>query len=973
MRPFICLLILTASCACAQQVKPLPRGFTITTPRLSATVVDGVIVGLRDIKTGEVHGDPATADLSMPRGLGHMAGNVQAMETLHSPWGNQQMNQDVPPGTQFPTMHFPSPEGKFASQPIKGGVRATWTGLTNGTQQFPQESLTVECTVASDGQLLYSAKGSSDTAGVYGVQVPLANLHPDHRFYVASFGGVMYDNTGRPGLITLGGSPFWEASLIAAEGTRGSLCVWTEDPTFRPNFCFLNWSGKSFSAAIEALNLMPFEQHKQANSVTWHLDVFPGGWVEAMTPYKQWYAKSFEKEMQTRAETKWADKVRVIVDHMPGGESAYRMLAASFDPETVLLHNWNARAPQFDHELPDWTPREGYVDSVKLAHKHGFHTMAYVNTYCVNYNSPVFKRDNIRDFGLLRSYRGIYKYPEKPLTWDEIKQDQLLYLDPLPARWRKYHTDMMLTWKSETGTDANYEDVGGTAGDFGNGVVDGISGAQGGTEQFRELLRRNPEVPMASEYAPEHMAFAVRWPLRYQQVWGNEATRVWWMQHQRPVSAYIHGPGARAWVPIINAESDFNQHVVVGCSDALGGMAQLAGTEAYLQATAGMGYHMRTRAQLFASRQLAPVFPKERWKPELACLYEDPEGRRYEYTVSPNVQQMSGPAGLEYQRITGLNQFETPLTLPGWPAAAEGKLLGLNPDIRYALVRGGHDRTQVQVVALPPGVRISRYEANPLRTVLVLQPVDDSGPRSGKISLQTNTKFSALLINDTPVQLPAVPENAKRSDVTEYTVDFPAYLTFIEKGAPRVKLEEPLGDGLERGRFISMASGLERGGEYVIPHRVDPQIPGETRRQFLFLNSGSDCEVALDYLAVVPGKDTALRVAVRNNQTKYGNGGIARVYVNGREVHALDLGPKPNPDWQEGMDAYAKNLWDTDIHLWQVPLGHLAGQPVAITIASDAKSSNNADSLWWTRPWLVSDAEQKPIFLRMTADGAVAE
>jgi len=619
--------------ASAQSVETVDRGFSISTPRLRATVVDGVIVGLTDLRSGEVHADLATGDLCMPRGLGHMAGNVPVMEALHCPWGNAQLDQDIPPGQAFPTMHFPSPESQFSREPVEGGIRATWTGLTNGETQFPDESLTVECRVDASGQLLYRASAQSNRPGVYGVQVPLANLHPDHAFYVASFGGVTYDKTNRPGLITLGGAPFWEASVIAAEGKQGSLCVWVQDPTFRPNFCFLNWSGKSFSAAIEHLNLMPYEPQTQTGSVTWHLDVFPGGWVDAMAPYKRWYAEAFAPEMKVRAGTAWADKIRVVVDHVSGGEETYRELAGSFDPETVLLHNWNARAPEFDHELPDWTPRAGYADSVKLAHRHGFHTMAYVNTYCVNYGSPVFARDGVQGFGLLRCHGSISGYREQPLTWANVKQDQLLYLDPLSAGWRKYHTDTMLRWREETGCDANYEDVGGTAGDFGNGVVDGLSGAQGGTEQFRELLARNPEVPMASEYAPEHMAFAVRWPLRYQQVWGNEATRVWWMEHQRPVSAYIHGPGARPWVPVIQAEDDFSRHVVVACSDALGGLAQIAGTRADLRATGGMGYHMRTRAQLFAGRQLAPVFPEERWEQGIACLYEDRDGRSYRYRV----------------------------------------------------------------------------------------------------------------------------------------------------------------------------------------------------------------------------------------------------------------------------------------------------------------------------------------------------
>lgn len=962
-------LALGVCSARAQLVTVIDRGFEISTPRLSATVIDGVIVGLSDSRTGEVHADRATDDLSMPRGVGHMAGNVAAMQTLHCPWGNAQLGQDIPPGQAFPTMHFPSPEGTFSCEQIPGGLKATWTGLSNGEQQFPEESLTVECRVDESGQLLYRAGAKSDTAGVYGVQVPLANLHPEHAFYVASFGGVMYDKTNRPGLITLGGAPFWEASAIAAEGREGSLCVWVEDPTFRPNFCFLNWSGRSFSAAIEHLNLMPYEAHTGTESITWHLDVFPGGWVDAMTPYRNWYAEAFAPEMEIRAATTWADKIRVIVDHMSGGEEAYRELAANFDPETVLLHNWNARAPEFDRELPDWTPRAGFADSVTLAHRHGFRTMAYVNTYCINYRSPAFIRDGVQDFALLRSHGSISGYREQPLTWEDIKQDQLLYLDPLSAGWRRYHTEMMLKWREETGCDANYEDVGGTAGDFGSGVIDGLSGAQGGTQQFRELLTRNPEVPMASEYAPEHMAFAVRWPLRYQQVWGNEATRVWWMEHQRPISAYIHGPQARAWVPVIQAESDFARHVVAACSDALGGVAQIAGTKADLGAVAGMGYHMRTRAQLFAGRGLTPVFPKERWGSGVACLYEDREGRRYRYTVSPTMQELTAPDGVFYQRITGVNQVQTPLTLPGWPAAAEGKLLGLNPAIRYALCRGGHDRTKVQVLNLPEGIRIRRYESNALRTVLALEPVDETGPRSGQVALRTEGKFHTLLLNDAPAALPAVPEGAGRSEVAEYAVEFPAYLTFFEKSAPGVPIGQALGDGLERGRYIAMESGLERGGEFVIPFRANWPVPGDREETFLFLNWGSECEVTLDYVALVPDAETSVEVFVRNRQRRYGNGGIARLYINGRETYAVDLGPRPNPDFTEGMDPAEKTLWDTDVHGWRVPLGHLAGQPVAITIATDAKGSNNSDELWWTRPRLVHDAGQEPQVLHMGEGG----
>ena len=112
MRKLYLLLVLLltvslAHAAPAAKVTLGDRSFTIVTPRLQATFQDGMIVALKDLRSGEVHADAATGEVRMPSGLGHLTGDAKAMETLHSPWGNQQMNQDLPPGQAFPTMHRP--------------------------------------------------------------------------------------------------------------------------------------------------------------------------------------------------------------------------------------------------------------------------------------------------------------------------------------------------------------------------------------------------------------------------------------------------------------------------------------------------------------------------------------------------------------------------------------------------------------------------------------------------------------------------------------------------------------------------------------------------------------------------------------------------------------------------------------------------------------------------------------------------
>lgn len=970
------LLLVSAVCPTrgqALRVEQDGRRFVVTTGRLKAVLEDGCITGLTNVQTGEVHADPDAADLRIPFGMGHLTGAAETVAKLHIPWGTRSMNQEIKAGTSYPTMHHPHAGSALSSQRTEQGVAVTWRGLANGIATFPDETLTVTLAVDGEGgELLLRADVASPEPGVYGVQVPVANLAAVHRIYVPSFGGVMYDRDMRAGLTTLGGTPFWEAPVIAAEGEKGSLCLWTEDRELHPNFCFLNWSGETFSAAIEHLNLMPFEPHRHTQSVTWRLDVFGGGWVDAMTPYRTWYATAFEPEFRIRNAVTWADRIQIIVDHFDKGDpAAYRALANLFDPDTVVLHDWNARAPDFDHDLPDWTPRPGYVERVQALQALGFKTMAYVNTYCVNLNSPVFVRDRIADFGLTRKMRGLYSYTASSPSFETARDGQLLYLDPLSARWRKYHTDMMIQWRGETGTDANYEDVGGATGDFGNGVVDGRFGAQGGVEQFRELLRRNPAVPMASEYAPDAIAFAVRWPLRFQQVWGNDKTREFWMTHQRPVSAYIHGPLQRPWVPIIRAESNFLRHVVVACSDALGGLAQFSGDRRSLEANQGILVHMKWRAQLFSRRQLQPYFTPARREPDLACLYQDRDGGIYRYYAGRHVQKMIGPDGRElYSRVTGLNRVETSLNLPGWPAFGEGCVIGLNPAVRYALVPGTPDRTSVRVSALPDRTRITRFYETPKATVLCLARPDDDALAEGEVGLTVLATFATLLRNGVTAELPTREQGQTEPASRSYRTAFPVSFVFLKASPQTLKHGEYAGDGHETGRYIVVDSGLDRGGEYVPQHRAGFGVPGQDKPvPFTSINYGSDAEVVIDYLVRVPDQQSSLRVFLQNRQSKYGNGTIARLYVNGVAVREHDFGPTPNPDWEEGMPKEKKLLWDTSFHRWTVPLGHAAQQPVLVSLATDSKASNNADNQWWSRPTFVKDPAQEPEYARLADDG----
>lgn len=940
----IALVCVTAlPCMCAEvSVREHPDGFTLTGPRLELTVRQGIITGARSLLTGETHADPATADLGIPAGMGHFVPDREAAMTLHMPWGSKEMGQD-PPADAFPSQHRPHERSAFELQRTDGGALATWTDLSNGDRQFPDEKLSVKVWVDEAGETLVQAWGESPEGGVYGVQVPLANLHPDHRVYSASFGGMMYERTMQPALRTLGGAPFIEAPVLAMEGREGTLGLWTEDERFNPWFCCINWSGTSWAVALEHLNLMPFEPHRTTESVVWHLDAFEGGWVDAMTPYRDWYRELFAGEFAIRDSVEWANRIQVIVDSVTEDNETYDALAATFDPETILIHEWNAREPSFSGELPMMEPKPHYPAQVALAHEYGFRTMAYCNSYCAEKGCPAYIESNLEEVALVRRYRGFSRYDRGPLTWDSYEDGQLVYTDPLAPGWRADHIARMKQWRRDTGTDANYEDTAGACGDYGNGVVDGLQAAEGTVALFRELLQAQPDVAMASEYGPSPMAFATKWPLHFQQVWGNDASRTFWLSHMRPVTAYLFGN--RSWTPNIRAESNFLHHVILGCSDALGGIAQFPGNLKSLGATRGALVQMRQRAQLFSARQLQPTFPTGIWEPDLACVYTDDAGREYRYYADGQVHRMVGPDGNAiYERVTGVTRFATDLTLPGWPAATDQGLLGLNPQVRYALVPGAHDATQVRVTAMPADAMIGRFYGDERFTMLTVAAAGEAGPAGGAITAVANLPTPAVTLNDAAVEPPDWPEGAAQSEPATWRApELPARLVFAHAAPAKPGWGEFFETQIERTKWVDVETGLDSGPRTPRDLRRRYEVPDEGEVLFHFLNGGGEAEVVMDYLVTPPAGGALLEVFTRNTQDTHGNGSIGRLYINGRMVHEHDFGP-------QRVEGQEETVWDLAMHRWRVPVRVEPGTPVLVSIATDSKASNNADEQWWSAP-----------------------
>lgn len=944
----------SAQIAAVKAFEVLPDGFRLATTSLDVTVRNGAITRVVNKVTGETHTSGTSNSPYMPRGLMCADSGFANTRLLLGQWTTHPIYTGNLATSIAGIVRAPSAGAVVNCIALPNGARCTWTKLTSGTTVHANDQLVIEALVdPATGFIDFTVQGSTQSSDVVGATMPIVNLHNRHSIYVPSFGGVVY----RPGdlstskLRVLHSAPYLEAPLLVAEGDSGCIGLWMEDATFKPYVALLGGEASNSAMGLTAVNKMPFEGRRAVRKTAWRMGAFSGSWPTAMIPYRDWYARTFASEIAMRKAISWPAEVSVIVDKIRDPGVALPKLKQLLRPSTVLLHEWNARQPGFDAALPDWTPRSSFIDLVNLGRSHGFKTMGYVNTYCVNYQSAAFQSLGIANFGLTRKVPSLNAYGLPQKTFANSVANEILYLDPLSPQWREFHTNQMIQWRLATGADANYEDTGGTAGDFGNGEIGGLFGAQGGWAQFRDLLQRNP-VPMATEFAPDNIAFASIWSLRYSQVWGDPSIRKLWETRHRPITSLIFGGAGRAWVPTVAAETEALKWTVVACSDALGGVAQLEATDTSFKATAGLARHMVDRAQIFSRLGLTPNFDGWPRDSALVAQYRAKNGAIYRYRVRGGVQELVGPDGNPlYQRVTDQQSINSPLRIAGWPAWKGATTIGLQPTARYALgaQAGG---TAVQIDRCPANAWITRYTETSTFSLVNLGSTPSASNGQTVLGIVARADFADVLVRSEDGSLVRRNAMLRTGERMDLNMPRPREILLIRQLPATLPLNQPLGMLAAGGKFVIEGSGIERGGVYMAPHQAGFRLAGAaTTTPFCFSSDGGDSEIAYERLIAAPSAATSLSVTYRNAQTAHGNGAVVRISVNGRVVFSKDLGPQPG--------ANGPGAWNTAAHTTRVPLGAFSSTPIVVSVSVWGKGDDNADEIWLAEPTLINDPTQQ--------------
>ena len=902
----------------------MPAPYRLKTSTMEVMVENGIITEVKDLRNGCRWADSSKNDAEIPSGLGILK-DLKEFRKIHTRNGTFENDRALKPGFSLMNYYRPCSQSDYTVKKLNdGSAKLIWKGLSNQKEFLPDAEFYLELKPMDSGALRLRAGGSWPKGNVYGAATSVANLDRGAEGILPVYGGRRIPVEGKSGMIVMQSkSDDMEAPvMILTNPKKRSLSFWIEDPSIRNYMAYLNRSEKSQALIFEHCNLMCFDDKTSAASPDVFLNVFRGDWKAAAKPYRDYYHRQYKADLAARSAVEWEKSISTSVGQGSRmfSDRELDLLKRYYPAGSMLIMTWRARAPKFDRELPDWTPREGYVDGVVRAHKAGFKAMSYVNVCCANYMSPAWEKHGLGKFFLpYRVSLDNYHQP-KPISY---KKDQLYYGDLLSPGWRKFHVELMKEWCNTTGTDALYEDCVGCAADRGNGVVSGLSGAQGEREQLRMLRKELPDKAFASEYLTQANAAAIHWPLKYfNYSWFTLGTK-WSMIHDyRPVSAYLYGN--RPWITERDIYSPFDQHIRAALADSIGGMGFVE--ESYyrnktaeeIEADYSFGKHIHQRSVLFAQKQLRPFFPETDYPENINCTYQGSDGI-YSYYDDGILQQMISPEGKPlYARTTGSDRIKTSLRPGCWPVYIPGMLCGLNPKGHYPLFRDMKTDTAVKITELSQGSYVRKYFEDD--SVFYLELDSISAGKNIAAKLQWDPKYRV------------VTANGKIIKPGKLSMDSPVILIgFKNQNEPLNSAHAKFVKLLFTGQMATSPKGLSKR-----PNRKN------TPKTFRSVSKGN---YVLFFAGKVDQTNRNLEIKIHDKSAlmAYLHDGMAfRLKINGQTVREYDTTGGTEPKWISKSEE-RKKMFDQKPRSWTVPLNPYLGKTILVFLEIDARNNVSGD------------------------------
>ena len=572
------------------------------------------------------------------------------------------------------------------------------------------------------GDLLIEQEGTSETTGVYGVQWGCVNLnHRNLDLILPAEGGQIIDAMSPFTSRSFNYPGSWEVQLAILQGERGGFYVRGADETFQFKAIHYEKDRDSFALGFETQNQAPFDTLTSAKSVIWRLNTYSGDWRVPARQYREWMGQTF-KPWRLDEMPVWVQEIGLVVTLIALLDiNVLDKLARQVDPTKTLLYLVDWTKDGHDVNLPDYTPKEGFGEFIKVAHRHGFRVMPHTNLVGVSLNHPLyaeFKESQFRDEWHTGLIGWEWEQTESPHrhAWINLANSKFrkVFVQQLKEIWKKYRVD------------AFHLDISHAVINDANGLIEGLTAAQGNVQMHLELAEAMPDVVFSGEGLHEvtffRESFAQRWKV---SPWdGGPSAK------PHPISAFLFSPYTLpyGYLGIPNPDRDplsYQEYL-----DSYESWGILPTLKLYwvsqLESEHAGTQKLLSIARAWQQFSLKPDFETD-WSTETLFQYVGTGDEIATLKTTDGGAVFDLPQkGVGYERVLGVTQVATDRSIPHWHAYSETKILGLDPRKSYFLSDIPRDFSQTHINALPEGISVTESRVTENAALFRLERTDVS-------------------------------------------------------------------------------------------------------------------------------------------------------------------------------------------------------------------------------------------------------
>ena len=337
----------------------------------------------------------------------------------------------------------------------------------------------------------------------------------------------------------------WEAQLAILQGGDGGLFVRSTDTTFRFKAAYYARSAEHFGMSFKTHNPAPFRDKHEITSVEWRLNTYRGDWHVPALDYRKWMETAF----QPKQPPAWVKDLEVVIyaPYQPLDISILPLLAEHVNPSTTLLYIIGWYDPSRGLE-PEYPPDPEFGDFLKAAHAYGFRVMPRITFHGCSPYSPLYPE--FEKYQFRHPTRG-HKlgYELNNPTYDY----PTAYINPASKAFRKYVVDQMKTLYETYPIDALHLDINTSVVNDANGLIDGLTAAEGNVLLHQEFAEAMPGIVLGGEGVHEVTFFNTNLA---------QQPRKSFNEQPHPISSFLFSPWTLPYgfhVPNPDREPEFYQ------------------------------------------------------------------------------------------------------------------------------------------------------------------------------------------------------------------------------------------------------------------------------------------------------------------------------------------------------------------------------------------------------------------------------